>query len=102
MQCAARDSLPVCARCGNGPSRMNDNGEPETLDQLPPHSFESEQAVLGAVFLSPKEALAAAKARLPGIDAFYDRRHQHVWELFCEMDARREGIDQITVQARLE
>lgn len=75
------------------------------LDQLPPHSTEAEQGVLGCILLSPKECLGMCLEQA-GSDAemFYDLRHQALYEVLLTMYDERggNGIDLITVQQRLK
>ncbi len=75
-----------------------------TLDRLPPHSMEAEQGVLGCVLLSPNECLGECIEKLKddGKEAFYDLRHQTLYETLTEMYNARDPIDLITVQQRLK
>lgn len=73
-----------------------------TLDRLPPHSIEAEQGVLGCCLADPKECLGPAIERLRRLQAFYDLRHQKVFELLMRMFDQNEAIDLITVQQRLK
>jgi replicative DNA helicase len=71
-------------------------------DRLPPHSVEAEQGVLGCVLLSPKEGMGVCiESFKQGSEAFYDLRHQCIFELLCEMYDGKEAIDLITLQQRL-
>jgi len=74
------------------------------LDRLPPHSPEAEQGVLGCVMLSPNECMGECIEKLKddGQEAFYDLRHQTIYEALATMFNSREPIDVITVQQRLK
>ncbi len=78
--------------------------DPMKLDRLPPHSPEAEQGVLGCVLLSPNECMGECIEKLKdeGMEAFYDLRHQTIYETLAEMFNTREPIDVITVQQRLK
>jgi replicative DNA helicase len=75
-----------------------------TLDRLPPHSTEAEQGVLGCALLSPNECIGDCIEKLKddGKEAFYDLRHQTIYETLIAMFNAREAIDLITVQQHLK
>src|ERR1700761_4035496 len=75
-----------------------------TLDRLPPHSIECEQGALGCVLLSPNECLGECVEKLKddAKEAFYDLRHQTIYETLNEMFNARQAIDLITVQQHLK
>ena len=75
-----------------------------TLDRLPPHSIECEQGVLGCALLSPNECVGECVEKLKddGKEAFYDLRHQTIYETLTEMFNTRQAIDLITVQQNLK
>jgi replicative DNA helicase len=73
------------------------------IDRLPPHSVPAEQGVLGCALISPNEALNVCIASLKaGAEAFYDLRHQTLYETLVQMAEARAPIDLITVQQRLK
>lgn len=73
------------------------------LDRLPPHSLEAEQGILGCVFLAPAESLGLCVEKLKGgAEAFYDLRHQTLYEHLVAMYDAKEPVDLITVQQRLK
>ncbi len=77
--------------------------QPLRVDRLPPHSIEAERGVLGCIFLSPNEGVGVCLERLrAGAAAFYDLRHQSLFELMVAMYDRKEAIDLITVAQRLK
>lgn len=69
-------------------------------DSLPPQNIEAEQAVLGAVFLSP-DALADAMEFVEAKD-FYRRAHQLLFQTMIDLNDDGEAIDVLTVNNRLE
>jgi replicative DNA helicase len=75
-----------------------------TIDRLPPHSPEAEQGVLGCVLLSPNECMGECIEKLKdeGREAFYDLRHQTIYETLADMFDAREAVDVITVQQKLK
>lgn len=72
-----------------------------SVDRLPPHSIEAEQGVLGCILLKPNECMNDCIAVLRTA-AFYDLRHQELYECLVAMFDRKEAIDIITVQQRLK
>jgi len=75
-----------------------------TLDRLPPHSNEAEQGVLGCALLDPNQCIGECVEKLKddGQMAFYDLRHQTIYETLSEMFNARMPVDLITVQQRLK
>ncbi len=75
-----------------------------TLDRLPPHSLEAEQGVLGCALLSPNECIGQCIETLKddGRLAFYDLRHQTIYETLSAMFNTRLPVDLITVQQHLK
>ena len=74
------------------------------LDRLPPHAPDMEQGVLGCILLSPNECigLCVEKLKDDGKEAFYDLRHQTIYETLSTMFNARQPIDLITVQQHLK
>ena len=60
--------------------------------------------MLGCQLLSPNECLGECIEKLKddGREAFYDLRHQTIYEMLAEMFNTRESIDVITVQQKLK
>lgn len=74
-----------------------------SIDRLPPHSLEAEQAALGCILILPLECLPVCLEKFKsGSDVFYDLRHRHLYELLVEMYDGKEAIDLLTVQQRLK
>ena len=75
-----------------------------TVDRLPPHSTEAEMGVLGCALLDPNQCIGECIEKLKddGKQAFYDLRHQTIYETLAEKFNSREAIDLITVQQHLK
>jgi replicative DNA helicase len=78
--------------------------DPIKLDRLPPHSIECEQGVLGCALLDPNQCIGECIEKLKddGKEAFYDLRHQTIYETLAEMFNSRQAIDVITLQQNLK
>jgi replicative DNA helicase len=74
------------------------------LDRLPPHAVEAEQGVLGCCLLDPNQCIGECIEKLKddGKLAFYDLRHQTIYETLVEMFNTRAPIDLITLQQNLK
>jgi replicative DNA helicase len=75
-----------------------------TIDRLPPYAPEIEQGVLGCCLISPNDCIGECIEKLKddGKAAFYDLRHQTIYETLTEMFNARVPIDLISVQQRLK
>jgi replicative DNA helicase len=75
-----------------------------TLDRLPPHDAACEIGVLGCCLLLPNQCIAECIEALKddGKAAFYDLRHQTIYEHLVAMFDARTPVDLISVQARLK
>jgi replicative DNA helicase len=95
---------------GTGPDlkksrrQKGDRRSPATLDRLPPHDFQMEMGVLGCALLDPNQCIGECIEKLKdnGKEAFYDLRHQTIYETLSEMFNTRLPIDLITVQQHLK
>lgn len=84
-------------------------GEPQSgvamlmgQDRLPPHSIEAEQGVLGCCLADPGVALGLSMERIGARrEAFYDMRHQALFEVLCEMVSAGKPVDPIILQQTL-
>ena len=74
------------------------------LDRLPPHSPEAEMGVLGCALLDPNQCIGECIEKLKddGKMAFYDLRHQTIYETLSAMFDAKHPIDLITVQQHLK
>lgn len=71
-------------------------------DRLPPHDVPAEQGVLGCILLDPMAAMGACMESFKGNAlVFYELPHQVIFNVCKELYDGNEGIDLITVQARL-
>lgn len=70
-------------------------------DRLPPHDEGAEQGLLGAILLSP-DNLREVEERFNGEKAFYDLRHQAIYEAMIGLRTLNRDIDMLTVQSRLK
>ncbi len=67
--------------------------------RLPPHNLEAEESLLGAVLLS-RDAVAEAVERCSTAD-FYKPAHGHIFDAVCNLYARGEAVDTVTVADEL-
>lgn len=67
--------------------------QPSALSQLPPHSIEAEQCVLGCIMLAP-DCLEQCGDLTP--EHFYDIRHRIIWRALNSVDV--DVIDSVTVR----
>lgn len=72
----------------------------ETAGYVPPNNQEAERSVLGSMFLDSRAVFSAIE-RLHAGD-FYSQRHQHVFEVMCELCETGAPIDTVTVVDRLD
>jgi replicative DNA helicase len=81
--------------------RKADTKSPAVFDRLPPHSIEAEQGVLGCILLSPTDNMGECIEKIK-VEAFYDLRHQTIYQTLVEMYDLRQGIDLITIHQKLK
>lgn len=72
---------------------------PPRADQLAPHSVEAEEAVLGALFLTPEEI---EQLMFLSVRDFFIVRNGWIWEAMRSLHSRGEPIDHLTVATELE
>jgi len=70
------------------------------LERETPHNVEAEQAILGAMFLSP-EAVEGTLALLQAED-FYRPAHTRIFSAMSDLNARSVPVDHLSVADRLE
>jgi len=70
-------------------------------DELPPHSPENEAAVLGCVLLD-NDSLPLITRRLHSRLAFYDLRHQVIFDAMCALDREHVAVDSLTLHQWLK
>lgn len=71
------------------------------IDNLPPHSMEAEQGILGCCLMEPESVDTAIEARCQTL-WFYDLRHQELWSVLTAMRAEGTQIDLITFGQKLK
>lgn len=73
-----------------------------TVDRLPPHSTEAEQATLGCCLLDTSKITdCVVRFGRVGADVFYDLRHQTIFRAMVQMHDGGEAVDIITLQQHL-
>ncbi|HTB85985.1 MAG TPA: replicative DNA helicase [Candidatus Sulfotelmatobacter sp.] len=84
--------------------RRGDRAVTPTVDRLPPHDLQMEMGVLGCCLLDPNECIALCIEALKddGKLAFYDLRHQTVYETLVAMFEARTPVEIMTVQQHLK
>ena len=81
------------------PPLWHDLDVPSPLERTQPHDPVAEMSVLGACLLSPQACRAILDVLNPA--AFYERRHEAIFNAIGRMHARGEPIDPITVAKHL-
>lgn len=77
------------------------------VERTPPHDEEAERAVLGSLLLRPEAMdeclvkLAASAKERWGAGAFYQDRHQVIFEVMAEMHEQHQVLDLLTLKRRL-
>lgn len=70
-----------------------------TIERLPPHSVEAEEAVLGSLLIDPDAIFELAGFLRP--DAFYRQSNRWIYEAILNIYDRREPLDFITLTEEL-
>lgn len=68
--------------------------------RIPPHSLESEQAVLGALMLRPQALHEIDDLITP--EMFYARKHATIYQTMLELSMKSEPIDVLSVASKLK
>lgn len=66
-----------------------------TIEKLPPHSLEAEEAVLGSLLIDPDAIYDVSSFLRP--EAFYKAQNRWIYEAIVALNERREPIDFITL-----
>jgi replicative DNA helicase len=66
-----------------------------TIERLPPHSVEAEEAVLGSLLIDPDAIFEVSNFLRP--DAFYRAQNRWIYEAILDLSDRHEPIDLITL-----
>lgn len=73
-------------------------------DQLPPHSYEAEKAVLGCILCDPKasvETFDLVATQVTDCGVFYGLQHQVIWQAMAGLRAEGKPIDTLLLANRL-
>jgi replicative DNA helicase len=70
-----------------------------TIERLPPHSIESEEAVLGSLLIDPDAIFEVASFLRP--EAFYRLQNRWIYEAILSLNEQREPLDFITLTEEL-
>ena len=70
-----------------------------TIERLPPHSLEAEEAVLGSLLIDPEAIYEVASFLKP--QAFYKVQNRWIYEAILSLNERRDPIDFITLTDEL-
>lgn len=65
--------------------------------RIPPHNVEAECGVLGSILLDPNYALDKCLEKRLTAEAFYDRRHQVLFEHLVDLAQTNKAMDAITI-----
>jgi len=66
-----------------------------TMSKVPPQNLEAEMAVLGSMLLAEEAIMVAVEILDKG--AFYDSKHQKIYEVILELFNQEKAVDVITV-----
>jgi replicative DNA helicase len=70
-----------------------------TVDQLPPHSIEAEEAVLGSLLIDPDAILEVASFLKP--EAFYREQNRWIFQAILDLHHSEEPLDFVTLTEAL-
>ena len=70
-----------------------------TIEQLPPHNREAEEAVLGSLLIDPDAIFEVAGFLKP--EAFHNQSNRDVFEAILRLYGRRDAVDTLTVLEEL-
>ncbi len=79
---------------------QNSKGSDLSTLRVPPHSLESEQAVLGALMLRPSALHEISD--LISSEMFYAKKHATVYQTMLELSSKSEPIDVLSVASKLK
>lgn len=74
----------------------------QSIDRLPPHSIEAEQAVLGCILLDAKVAIPLVADIFGSGEMFYDLRHQNIYRAIVELVDQGVAIDVMSLTEKLK
>lgn len=96
----APGSSPFGGGAGGGSMTGQGDVPPDLVRNVPPHSIEAEQAVLGGVFLKPESLYTLVD--ILGEDDFYLPSHRLIFGAFRELFSRSIPVDLISVAEHLK
>ncbi len=67
--------------------------------RMPPQAVDTEKAVLGAALIAPEAVPRAIELLRP--EAFYDQRHQHIFQAIVDLFERNNPVDLVTITEEL-
>ena len=70
-----------------------------TIERLPPHSLEAEEAVLGSLLIDPDAIFEVSSFLRP--DAFYRAQNRWIYEAILHLNEQHEPLDLITLTEEL-
>jgi replicative DNA helicase len=103
VSAAAEDQMADAEATRRSRRQRQSHGRSST-GRLPPHDLQMEMGVLGCALLDPNQCIGECIEKLKddGKSAFYDLRHQTIYETLAEMFNARMPVDLITVQQNLK
>ena len=72
----------------------------EDIGRIPPHSVESEQAILGSILLDKDAIITVTETIQP--EDFYKEAHKIIYECMLKLNSKNEPIDLITLTEELK
>lgn len=70
-----------------------------SIDRLPPHSLDAEEAILGSLLIDPDAIYDVSTFLYP--DAFYKVQNKWIYEAMLSLNERREPLDLLTLTEEL-
>ena len=70
-----------------------------SIDRLPPHSLDAEEAILGSLLIDPDAIYEVSTFLYP--DAFYKVQNKWIYESMLSLNERREPLDLLTLTEEL-
>jgi len=80
-------------------AQYDDQPRAASTGRIPPHSYEAEESLLGAMMLSREAITTAATILLP--EDFYRPLHGQIFAAMVELDAENNAVDNVTILERL-
>lgn len=74
--------------------------KPSSIERIPPHNIEAEQAVLGSILIDKDAVIRVADIIIP--EDFYKDAHRTIYETMLELYSKREPTDLLNLVNALE